>query len=255
MSEMSSGTVRKVEVCYSPAMFSTYFQDKDTVVVVIDIFRATSAMCSAIDNGVNSITPVASVEEAQEYKSKGYLAGAERQAQVVEGFDFGNSPITFKKKNFSGEDIVLTTTNGTKALDMAKEANTVIIGAFNNLDVVCDFIEKQDKDVLLFCAGWKNRFNLEDTLFAGAVVEQLTKNERFSDLADSAIAAANLYETAKADLHGYLNVSSHRKRLSRLNLEEDIIHCLTLNNSKCLPILKNGRLEDYYKKPVQEVVN
>lgn len=242
MAEESSGNLRKVEVCFSPALFPVYFQDKNCVVVVIDVFRATSAICSAIDNGVKSIIPVATVEEALAYKQKGFLAGAERQAEVVEGFDFGNSPITFKKANYSGQEIVLTTTNGTKAIEMAKEANKVIIGSFANLDAVCDYIEKEDKDVILFCAGWKDRFNLEDTLFAGAVVEKLTNNLRFSEMADSAIASANLYNTAKSDLYGFLNESSHRKRLSRLNLEEDIIYCLTLNQSEIVPVLKDGKI-------------
>src|SRR5690606_19563949 len=122
MAEESSGNSRKVEVCFSPALFPVYFQDKDCVVVVIDIFRATSAICSAIDHGVKSITPVATIEEALVYKEKGFLVGAERQAEVVEGFDFGNSPITFKSEKFKNKEIVLTTTNGTKAIDLAKNA-------------------------------------------------------------------------------------------------------------------------------------
>lgn len=242
MSEESSGNNRKVEVCFSPALFPVYFQDKNCVVVVIDVFRATSAICSAIDNGVKSIVPVATVEEATIYKEKGFFVGAERQAEVVEGFDFGNSPITFKSGKYKDEEIVLTTTNGTKAIDLAKEAYKVVIGSFANLDAVCDYIEQEDKDVILFCAGWKDRFNLEDTLFAGAVVEKLAENLRFSNLADSALASVNLYNTAKNDLYGFLNESSHRKRLSRLNLEEDIIYCLTLNQSKNVPILKDGKI-------------
>ncbi|MCB9334583.1 MAG: 2-phosphosulfolactate phosphatase [Flavobacteriales bacterium] len=242
MAEESSGSNRKVEVCFSPALFPVYFQDKNCVVVVIDVFRATSAICSAIDNGVKSILPVATVEEATIYKEKGFIVGAERQAEVVEGFDFGNSPITFKSGKYKGEEIVLTTTNGTKAIDLAKEAYKVVIGSFANLDAVCNYIEQEDKDVILFCAGWKDRFNLEDTLFAGAVVEKLVENLRFSNLADSALASLNLYNTAKNDLYGFLNESSHRKRLSRLNLEEDIIYCLTLNQSNNVPILKDGKI-------------
>jgi 2-phosphosulfolactate phosphatase len=242
MSEESSGSKRKVEVCFSPALFPVYFQDKNCAVVVIDVFRATSAICSAIDNGVTGVIPVATIEEAYEYKEKGFLVGAERQAEVVEGFDFGNSPITFKSGKFSGKDIVLTTTNGTKAIELAKEASHVVIGSFANLDAVCEYLERLDKDVILFCAGWKDRFNLEDTLFAGAVVEKLAENLRFADLQDSAIASKDLYLRAKNDLFGFLSESSHRKRLSKLNLEEDILYCLKLNQSKNVPVLIDGKI-------------
>ena len=242
MSEESSGNKRKVEVCFSPALFPVYFQDKSCVVVVIDVFRATSAICSAIDSGVNSIIPVATIEEATAYKEKGFLVGAERQAEVVEGFDFGNSPITFQKQDFSGKDLVLTTTNGTKAIELAKEAYKVVVGSFGNLTAVCDFIEKEDRDVILFCAGWKDRFNLEDTLFAGAVVEQLSKNLRYADIADSAIASKELYANAKGNLYEFLNESSHRKRLSRLNLEEDIIYSLKIDQTTNVPVLIDGKL-------------
>ena len=242
MAEESSGNGRKVEVCFSPALFPVYFQDKNCVVVVIDIFRATSAICSAIDHGVKSITPVASIEEATSYKQKGYIVGAERHAEIVEGFDFGNSPISFKSGKFKDQEIVLTTTNGTRAIALAKDAYKVIIGAFTNLDAVCEYIEKEDKDVILFCAGWKDRFNLEDTLFAGAVVQKLSRNLRYAEMADSAIASANLYQTAKDDMYGFLNESSHRKRLSRLNMEEDIIYCLKPNLSNHVPVLKEGKI-------------
>lgn len=243
MSEISSQPKNKIEVCFSPTLFPVYFDNQDSVVVVIDVLRATTAICAAFEDGVEAIIPVATLEEATAYKKNGYIVGAERNAEVIEGFDFGNSPLTFTKGKFKGKTIVLTTTNGTKAINIAKDAKQVIIGSFYNLDAVCDFLEKQDKDVLLLCAGWKERFNLEDTLFAGAVVEKLANNIRFHNLADSAIAALNLYKNAKDDLFGFLSESSHRKRLINLNLEEDVICCLSSNQSKLVPIFKNGKLE------------
>ncbi|HRP60275.1 MAG TPA: 2-phosphosulfolactate phosphatase, partial [Vicingus sp.] len=185
MGEESSGFSNTVEVCFSPALFPVYFQDKNCVVVVIDVFRATTAICAAIDSGVEAVIPVATIEEAIDYKQKGFIVGAERSAEVVEGFDFGNSPLFFKDGKHAGKTIVLTTTNGTKAIDMAKDAYKVVIGSFSNLDVVSEYIEREDKNVILLCAGWKDRFNLEDTLFAGALAEKLAQNLRFTDLADS----------------------------------------------------------------------
>lgn len=242
MSEESSGNGREVQVVFSPVLFPVYFDDSDCVVVVIDIFRATSAICAAFESGIDSLIPVATLEEAIEYKQKGFKVGAERNAEVVEGFDFGNSPLAFKNGKFKNESIVLTTTNGTKAIAMAKGACKVIIGAFTNLSALCEYIEKEDKDVLLLCSGWKNRFNLEDTLFAGAVVNCLSQNLRFSNLSDSSIAAKDMYNHAKHDMYAFLNESSHRKRLSRLNMEEDIIYCLTKDKTDIVPVLEGDVL-------------
>ena len=242
MSEISSGNNRKVEVVFSPALFPVYFDNNDCIVVVIDVFRATSAICAAFESGIDSLIPVATLEEAIEYKQKGFKVGAERNAEIVEGFDFGNSPLTFKDGKFKNESLVLTTTNGTKALEMAKTANKVVIGAFTNLTALCDYVEQEDKDVLLLCAGWKDRFNLEDTLFAGAVAQKISQNLRFSNLSDSTIAAINIYDSAKDDLFGFLGESSHRKRLSRLNMEEDIIYCLTKDKSDIVPVLEGDVL-------------
>lgn len=242
MSEISSGNKRKVEVVYSPALFPVYFQNNDCTVVVIDVFRATSAICAAFESGIDSLIPVATLEEAIKFKQEGFLVGAERNAEVVEGFDFGNSPLTFKDGRFKNKSLVLTTTNGTRAVEMAKPASKVIIGAFTNFTAVCNYIEKEDRDVLLLCAGWKDRFNLEDTLFAGAVAQRLSKNERFTDLSDSSIASIQMYDSAKDDLYGFLGESSHRKRLSRLNMEEDIIYCLSLDKSDIVPVLEGDMI-------------
>lgn len=243
MGEISADKIRKVEVAYSPEMFDLHYEDSDAVVVVIDVLRATSAICTAIDNGVNSITPVEHLEEAKEHKKKGFLVGAERKGQQVEGFDFGNSPFDYKDEVVRGKDLVLTTTNGTRAFQKAKVSDCVVAGAFVNLTALCSFLEKMDRNVLLLCAGWKGRFNLEDTLLAGAVADKLTSNnERFGNHSDSALAAIELYHNAENDLYKFLENSSHRKRLSSLNLEEDIIYCLSKDKTPVVPILKDGKL-------------
>lgn len=243
MGEISAEKKNKIEVAYSPELFDIYFEHSDAVVVVIDVLRATSAICSAINTGVNSIVPVETVDEARAYQKKGYLVGAERKGQVVEGFDFGNSPFAYQDEKLKGKDVVLTTTNGTRAVKMAESSDCVIIGAFTNLSEICKYLEKKDRNVLLLCAGWKGRFNLEDTLFAGAVVERLSgENVRFGNLSDSAIAAKYLYQSAKGNLYSFLENSSHRRRLSSLNLEEDIIYCLTEDQTPVVPILDEGRI-------------
>jgi len=234
--------IRKhVEVCFTPGEYS-YYKDEFEIVVVIDVLRATSAICAAFDNGIKSIIPVPTVEEARAYKEKGYLAGAERKGQIVEGFDFGNSPFSYMNKDFIGKEVVLSTTNGTKSLDVAKDAEIVVVGSFLNLDSLSNWLSLQDKNVLCLCSGWQDKFNLEDTICAGAICDFLINTGNFISDEDSSIAAKYLYQSAKNNFLGYLKSSSHRRRLKNLNLNEDIKYCLTPNQTDVIPILKNGKL-------------
>ncbi len=234
-------TRNRIEVCFTPGEY-TYFKDEFEIVVVIDVLRATSAICAAFDNGIASIIPVPTVEEAWEYKQKGYLAGAERKGQIVEGFDFGNSPFSYINEEFRGKDVVLTTTNGTKSLDVAKDAETVVVGSFLNLKALTDWLSIQDKNILCLCSGWQDKFNLEDTICAGAICDALISTGNFISEEDSSIAAKYLYLSAADSYTGFLKSSSHRRRLKNLNLNEDIKYCLTPNQTTVIPILKNGKL-------------
>jgi 2-phosphosulfolactate phosphatase len=234
-------TRKNVEVCFTPGEYA-YYKDDYEIVVVIDVLRATSAICAAFDNGIKAIIPVPTVEEAWEYKQKGYLAGAERKGQIVEGFDFGNSPFSYMNEELRGKEVVLTTTNGTKSLDVAKDAETVVIGSFLNLDALSLWLSKQDKNVLCLCSGWQDKFNLEDTICAGAISEFLINTGNFTSVEDSSIAAKYLYLSAKDNYLGYLKYSSHRRRLKNLNLNEDIKYCLTPNQTAVIPILRDGKL-------------
>jgi 2-phosphosulfolactate phosphatase len=231
---------RKIEVCFTPALIPLYNLE-NAIVVAIDIFRATTSICYGIENGAEAIIPVATVEECRAFEIDGYLLAAERDGKVVEGFDFGNSPFAYAEEKIKGKTIVLTTTNGTHAIDESKKtAHQVIIGSFLNLDAVCNYLKTQDKDVFLLCAGWKNKFNLEDTIFAGAVVHQLKADDYFLD--DSSIASEDLYLQAKDDLQAYTAKTSHSERLKKLGIEEDIQFCLNVNLTTSIPVLVGNRL-------------
>lgn len=225
-----------IEVCFSPLSYPL-FHNSNSIVVVIDILRASSAITTAFFNGVTKMIPVATVEEAQVYKEQGYLVAAERDGEIVKGFDLGNSPFGYMNAKVKGKTIAITTTNGTQAISVAKEAHKVIIGSFLNLDAVIEFLKKEKKDVIFLCAGWKNKFNLEDTLYAGAVAEQLIYKYGFNSACDSTIAAMELYKLAKHDLYAFLAHSSHRNRLEKLDLERDIKYCLTPNQCPVVPIM------------------
>lgn len=228
-----------LEVCPTPALLHLH-DISDSIVVVIDIFRATSSICYGIENGASAIIPVARVEDCEMYRNSNFLLAAERDGQVVAGFDFGNSPFAYTPEKVNGKTIVLTTTNGTQAINLSREAYQIVVGSFLNLDALCDWLGEQNKNICLLCSGWKGKLNLEDTLFAGAVVSKLqNKNYR---LDDTSILAADIYKIAQGNLSGYLSKSSHTDRLKMLQIEEDIAFCLQENTTTAIPILKDGKL-------------
>jgi len=230
---------RNLEVCLTPALLHLH-DFTNSIVVVIDIFRATSSICYGIENGAESIIPVATIEACESYRHSEYLLAAERNGEVVDGFDFGNSPFSYTEDKVSGKTIVLTTTNGTHAINMSRGAHKIVIGSFLNLASLCDWLKTQSNDVLLLCSGWKDKVNLEDTLFAGGVVHYL-REENYS-LDDAGIASEDLYIMAKDDLSTYLKKTSHSERLKKLGIEEDIKFCLNLNITKGIPVLDGERL-------------
>ena len=230
-----------IEVCYTPQAYPLFHKD-DSIVVVIDIFRATSAIVTAFYNGVSKMIPVATVAEAKEYQSNGYLAAAERDGEIIEGFELGNSPFGYMNNKVKGKTIAISTTNGTQAIEASRKASKIVIGSFLNLDVLCDYLLTQKKDVILVCAGWKNKFNLEDTIFAGALVSKLSADLDCTITCDSAIASQHLYNIAKDDLYEFLSHSSHRNRLAKLDLERDIQYCLTVNQCPVIPIMEGKYL-------------
>jgi len=230
-----------IEVCFSPHSFPLY-PHEESIVVVIDVLRATSSMCTALHYGVEKILPVASVQEARNFQSKGFLVAAERSAHRVEGFDLGNSPFEYMKPQLKGKVIVFTTTNGTQAIRAAREAYRIVIGSFLNLTALCQWLAVQRKNIILLCAGWKDFFNLEDTLCAGAIASKLDSTGMFETSYDSTLAAKTLYESAQKDLYGFMENSSHFKRLANLNLQEDIRFCLKADQAPVVPIMEGNYL-------------
>ena len=230
----------QIDVCFSPFLYPVY-EKEGQIVVVIDVLRATSAICTAFHYGVEKMIPVATLEEAMEYKQQGYLVGAERNAIAIDGFDFGNSPYSYMTDKIKGQTVVITTTNGTQAIEAAKNAYAIAIGSFLNITALCDWLLQQNKSILLLCSGWKNKFNLEDTLFAGAVSEILNKQQSFK-LMDGALATMYLYQQAHQNPYKFLNYSSHKERLAAMGLKDDIKYCLTLDQTKVIPVLQGKYL-------------
>lgn len=227
----------------SPAMLHLY-DLSNSVVVIIDVFRATSTIAAALHNGAKCVIPVDSVPKAIEIsKNIDGIAAGERDGKIAEGLQHGNSPLEYGREFIEGKTLVLTTTNGTRLLQMAldNKADTIISGSFPNLSSVCGFLKKEKKNVVLGCAGWKDRFNLEDTLFAGAVIQQVKKE--FTIHCDSSLMAETIYDKHKKDLVGFAPSLTHYHRLvERFGLIEDIKFCLTNDIADVLPVYSDGKL-------------
>jgi 2-phosphosulfolactate phosphatase len=232
---------RDLETCFSSALYEPE-RHVGAIVVVIDILRATSAICTAFENGAESIIPVATVAEAKEYKEKGFLVAAERDGYVLEFADFGNSPFNFTPEKVAGRTIVYSTTNGTGIIKIASSAGFIIIGSFLNISALTGWISDQERPVVLFCAGWKNRFNLEDTICAGAIAERLMSTSLYSTMCDSTHAALDLWSLAKKDLSGYIDKVAQRSRLRDKKLDDCIPFCLTMDYTTKIPVIRDGIL-------------
>jgi|688.fasta_scaffold118895_2 2-phosphosulfolactate phosphatase len=237
---MEQSAQPSIDVCFSPYLYPVY-EKSNQIVVVIDILRATSAICTAFQYGVEKMIPVAEIDEAKSYKDKGFLVGAERNGIAIEGFDFGNSPYGYMTDKIKDQTVVITTTNGTQAIEASKNADLVVIGSFLNISFLCDWLLTQNKNILLLCSGWKNKFNLEDTLFAGAVAEKLSTKDSFK-LGDGALATKYLYQNAEQNPYKFLNYSSHKERLAALGLKDDVKYCLSLDLIKIIPMLQGQYL-------------
>lgn len=227
----------------SPALLHLY-DATDAVVVVIDVFRATSTIASVLYNGAKYIIPVDTVPKAIEIStSVGGIAAGERDGKLAEGLSNGNSPLEYSRDFIEDKILVLTTTNGTKLLHMAlaNGADDIVTGSFPNLSSVCNYIIRQNKNVVLACAGWKDRFNLEDTLFAGAVINRV--KTKFTIHCDSSLMAENLYAQNKGNLLQLAQNFTHYHRLvKRFGYIDDIDFCLTEDVADVLPLYKEEKL-------------
>jgi 2-phosphosulfolactate phosphatase len=230
--------------CLSPALLNLY-DINQSIVVVIDVLRATSTMATALHNGARQIIPVDSVDECIRIgKQLDAITAGERDGKIAEGLQYGNSPFEYPESFIKDKTLVLTTTNGTKLIHMALNggAKKVITGSFGNLSAVCDFLLEEKKPVLLGCSAWKDRVNYEDTLFAGAVIDRI--KDHFQMHCDASKIAHSIFQEAKPSLFDFMKQkeATHYHRLSSYGLEADIRYCLEIDTSPVLPLYKDGKL-------------
>ena len=237
-----------IEVCFTPKLFDEILTSGNYIVVMVDILRASTSICAAFENDVKAIIPVATLEEAREYKNKGYLVASERDGKVLDFADLGNSAFNFMTKDVKGTTIAYSTTNGTQAIELAKNSKGLVIGAFNNISVLTDYLIKENSNIVILCSGWKNKFNLEDTIFAGALIERLLLNDNFKLDCDAAEAALDLWSIAKKNPLAYVEKAAHRHRLRKLGLDDVLEYTFTNDSTKVVPVLKGDKLVNALKE-------
>jgi 2-phosphosulfolactate phosphatase len=231
--------MKSLEVLFTPADFGALKNRKldDTLCVVFDVFRATSSMVTALANGAEAIIPVGEISEALaiKHQSPAVLLAGERDgirisAALAGGtnFDLGNSPREFTKEKVTGKTIVMTTTNGTRALRSCAHAKTVLIGSFLNLQATADFVLRSSQEnLLVICSGTYEKTAYEDVLGAGALCELLRNSLGQTQVSDSAKMATELYSIAKKNLLAAASSSRNGTRLSSLpELPDDIPFCV-----------------------------
>jgi 2-phosphosulfolactate phosphatase len=226
----------------TPQLLDLY-EIKDSVVVIIDVFRATSTIATALYNGASKVIPVDSPELCIEVgKQTGGVTAGERDGKIIPGLSYGNSPSEYPRSFIENKTLVITTTNGTKLLHMALKqgAKNIITGSFPNLTKVVEFLKSQNAPVILGCSGWKNKFNIEDVLFAGAVIEEVKEN--FEIHCDSSFMANQLYKQQKDHLTDYIKTVTHWHRLAAYGLEADMLYCISKDTAPSLPLFKEGAL-------------
>ena len=238
---MMKNTKFRLETCFSPAIYPKHADDAN-IVVIVDILRATSAICTAFHNGVLRIIPVSTVDEARQKKEEGYMVASERDGYVLDFADFGNSPFNFTADQVKGKEIVYSTTNGTRCIHMAAHSKAVVIGSFLNLTALGNWLIRQDAPVLIFCASWKDRFSLEDAVFAGALAEKLMESGKYETICDAVTASIDLWSIAKKNLNEYVLKAAQKGRLAAKGLDDCIAFCHQADFTSVIPVYKDGEL-------------
>ncbi|MBN2173024.1 MAG: 2-phosphosulfolactate phosphatase [Bacteroidales bacterium] len=234
--------INHIEVCFTPGLFDFRLIRNDFVVVVVDVLRAGTSICAAFKKGIEKIIPVGDLEEVKKYKDSGYLVAGERDGLQLDFADFGNSPNEFADVDLESKTMAYSTTNGTQAIEIARKADSLAIGTFSNLTSIAGWLSEQDKNIVILCAGWKNAFSLEDTVFAGALIEKLTSNQYYGIAGDSVFASLKLWEIAKIDLDSFLRMGSHFERLKKIGAEDDFKFALKIDSTQVVPVLKDNYL-------------
>lgn len=219
---------------------------REAHVAVVDVLRATTTIAVALQNGAAGIIPVAEAADAtalanQLGRDRVLLCG-ERASERIEGFDLDNSPDSFTPDAVAGKTLIMTTTNGTRALRAVAGAASVRAAALANRAAVAVELAREDGNIVVVCAGENAGFAFEDAIGAGALVDALLTSIPDADLRDGARAAALLYRSVSTRLVDAIASADHAEHLARKGFAHDVTRCAALDTIDVVPILRDGIL-------------
>ncbi|MEO2207101.1 2-phosphosulfolactate phosphatase [Paenibacillus pabuli] len=216
--------------------------------VVIDVLRTTSTIVTALAYDAAAVIAVETVPQAKQMTVQDSIRGGERFNKKIAGFEVGNSPYEYMTQEIAGKTVILTTTDGTRALIKASRARHVLAGSFLNVQAVAAALCLLQRDVLLLCAGDQDEFALEDGLCAGCIIEELYRQSHFpirlNDLGRVLHQAVTQCEDTLPDL---VRVSTGARRLDKLGSMHDVTYCSQLNLFDCVPEMREDHRMELFR--------
>ncbi len=212
-------------------------------IVVIDVLRATSTIVTALFNKASCVIPVEHIEDAWEIYNKELenetILGGERDAIIIEGFHFGNSPLSYTEEKIKGKKIVLTTTNGTRAIKACNNGKALYIASFLNVSAIVNQLIEEGEDLAIVCSGTKGEYSMDDSLCAGMIISLINESQNIVTT-DLGWTIKKLYEAYKENLHAALKNCSHYKRLKENDAGDDADYCLQIDIYDIIPVYEDG---------------
>ena len=216
------------------------------VVAVIDVLRASTTIAVALANGARAVIPFESSEDAimrsKQMERGAFRLAGERRMLKMEGFDLGNSPREHTAESVEGKTVLLTTTNGTKALLSVQGARDVVVASYVNLTGVTTMLRaalRGGADITLVCAGQDRQFALEDAACAGRYVHNVSRRMTDLDMNDAALAASLIDRKYGDNLLRLFNTAAHGRALAAAGFEEDLAACAAVDSFPVIPIYQD----------------
>ncbi|MGI6160809.1 MAG: 2-phosphosulfolactate phosphatase [Christensenellales bacterium] len=219
---------------------------REKTAIIVDVLRATSTIITALDNGCQQIIPADEIDEAlnvaQTMKSDQVKMGGERNADKITGFEFGNSPFEYTREAVEGKTVIMTTSNGTRAIRKSRAANKVLLGGFINATAVAQAAINEGRDLCIVCAGTGQKFSMDDAMAVGAIIQRIRQLNGNLDIDsdDLGIACEMLYLKYRDNIREGVKYARHYIRLMELGLNEDIDYCLQEDIINLVPVYSDG---------------
>lgn len=216
---------------------------RDKVVVVVDMLRATTVIITALKNGCSEVIPVLDVDDAMELSVKDrdkYILGGERRALKIAGFDCSNSPLEYTKEAVEGKSLIITTTNGTRAIEGSKAAEEILLGALINAKSVAYKLAALNKGVVIVNAGTYGQFSMDDFICSGYIIDCLSKMTELQ-MSDIAFTSHYIFKNNE-DIISYIKNARHFNVLKELGLEKDLEYCCCKDITDAVPVYRDGAI-------------